>query len=120
MPARPIGFFTELAHGDVAVSVAPRGSEAQVHLADDEPGAAEVDAVVVPVLVALALEVEAIERVAAGDVEADMFEVEAYAGEKPHLTVEELVCLVVAVGAIEVVAVPLESAIGAQRLEDLP
>src|SRR5262252_10107005 len=40
-------------------------SEPQVHLADDEPGVADVDAVVVPVRIALALEVEAIERVAA-------------------------------------------------------
>src|SRR5262249_43494669 len=95
-------------------------SEAQVHLADDEPGVADVDAVVVPIRIALALEVEAIERVAASDVEADVFEVEAHAGVQPHLAIEELVPLVLAVGAVEVVAVPLESAVGAQRLEDLP
>src|SRR5262245_66247651 len=95
-------------------------SEAQVDLADDEPGVADVDAVVVPIRIALTLEVEAIERVAAGDVEADVFEVEAHAGVQPHLAIEDLVPLVLAVGAVEVVAVPLESAVGAQRLEDLP
>src|SRR5262249_36484665 len=95
-------------------------SEPQVHLADDEPGVADVDAVVVPVRIALALEVEAIERVAAGDVETNVFEVEAHAGVQPHLAIEDLVRLVLAVGAVEVVAVLLESVVGAQRLEDLP
>src|SRR5512132_1768894 len=70
--------------------------------------------------VPLALVVEAIERPAAGDLEADVPQVESNARGEPLLIIENLVVPVVAVGTVVLVMVPVEARVGPQRLEDLP
>src|SRR5258705_5981490 len=57
---------------------------------------------------------------AAGDFEAHVPQIEPEAAVDPHFAVEDLVVLVVAVGAVEVVTVPLEPRVGPQRPGDLP
>src|SRR5262249_4660160 len=84
-------------------------SETEVELADGEGGVADVESVVVSVWVGLALEVEPIERQAARDLEAYVPQIEPDARVEPHLAIEDLIGLVVAIRAVEVIAVPLES-----------
>ena len=84
------------------------------------PPGAHVDPVVVAIGVGLALVVEAVERVAARNLEAHVPQVEPQAGGEALLVVEDLVGLVLTVGAVEVVVVPVEAHVGPQRLDDLP
>ena len=59
------------------------------------------------VRVALALEEEPIEDVAAGDLEPHVPQVEARADREALLVVEELIILVLAIGAVVVLVVPV-------------
>src|SRR6266511_3479124 len=92
-----------------------RLSEADAHFADDERPVVDVDSVVMAVPVPLTLEVEAIERPAAVDLEADVAQVESNARGEPLLIIENLVVLVVSVGAVVLVMVPVEARVGPQR-----
>src|SRR5262245_49972557 len=102
------------------VATAMPGSEAQVEPADGERSGTDVESVVVAVLIALTLEVEAVEGIAADDLEADVSQIEPHAAVDAHLAIEDLVVLVAAVGPVEVIAVPLVAHVRPQRTEDLP
>jgi hypothetical protein len=83
-------------------------SEPHCDLADDERSAADVDQVVVPIPVAVPLEIEAIESIPPRHLESYVLQVESDAAGEALLVIEEPVPLVMAAGAKIPVVVPVE------------